>query len=311
MEKPYNHISVLLNESIQQLNIKKNGVYVDCTLGGGGHSSEILKRTPNGHLYAFDQDSFAINTADEKLKKIASNYTLINENFVNIKVALEEENVYGVDGILYDLGVSSFQLDIPERGFSYRFDGPLDMRMDQTAELDAYTVVNTYDEKSLVRILFEYGEEKFARLIARKIVSEREKKPIETTLELVEIIKKALPASALRNSSHPAKQTFQAIRIEVNHELDILKKALEDGLSLLNKNGRMVVITFHSLEDRIVKKLFKEKTTLQLPKDLPYIPEGYEIEFKLINSKVILPSESEISNNLRSHSAKMRVIEKI
>lgn len=311
MEKPYNHISVLLNESIQQLNIKKNGVYVDCTLGGGGHSSEILKRIPNGHLYAFDQDSFVINTADEKLKKIASNYTLINENFVNIKVALEEENVYGVDGILYDLGVSSFQLDIPERGFSYRFDGPLDMRMDQTAELDAYTVVNTYDEKSLVRILFEYGEEKFARLIARKIVSEREKKPIETTLELVEIIKKALPASALRNSSHPAKQTFQAIRIEVNHELDILKKALEDGLSLLNKNGRMVVITFHSLEDRIVKKLFKEKTTLQLPKDLPYIPEGYEIEFKLINSKVILPSESEISNNLRSHSAKMRVIEKI
>lgn len=311
MEKPYNHISVLLNESIQQLNIKKNGVYVDCTLGGGGHSSEILKRIPNGHLYAFDQDGFAINTADEKLKKIASNYTLINENFVNIKVALEEENFYGVDGILYDLGVSSFQLDIPERGFSYRFDGPLDMRMDQTAELDAYTVVNTYDEKSLVRILFEYGEEKFARLIARKIVSEREKKPIETTLELVEIIKKALPASALRNSSHPAKQTFQAIRIEVNHELDILKKALEDGLSLLNKNGRMVVITFHSLEDRIVKKLFKEKTTLQLPKDLPYIPEGYEIEFKLINSKVILPSESEISNNLRSHSAKMRVIEKI
>lgn len=311
MEKPYNHISVLLNESIQQLNIKKNGVYVDCTLGGGGHSSEILKRIPNGHLYAFDQDSFAINTADEKLKKIASNYTLINENFVNIKVALEEENVYGVDGILYDLGVSSFQLDIPERGFSYRFDGPLDMRMDQTAELDAYTVVNTYDEKSLVRILFEYGEEKFARLIARKIVSEREKKPIETTLELVEIIKKALPASALRNSSHPAKQTFQAIRIEVNHELDILKKALEDGLSILNKNGRMVVITFHSLEDRIVKKLFKEKTTLQLPKDLPYIPEGYEIEFKLINGKVILPSESEISNNLRSHSAKMRVIEKI
>ena len=311
MEKPYNHISVLLNESIQQLNIKKNGVYVDCTLGGGGHSSEILKRIPNGHLYAFDQDSFAINTADEKLKKIASNYTLINENFVNIKVALEEENVHGVDGILYDLGVSSFQLDIPERGFSYRFDGPLDMRMDQTAELDAYTVVNTYDEKSLVRILFEYGEEKFARLIARKIVSEREKKPIETTLELVEIIKKALPASALRNSSHPAKQTFQAIRIEVNHELDILKKALEDGLSILNKNGRMVVITFHSLEDRIVKKLFKEKTTLQLPKDLPYSPEGYEIEFKLINSKVILPSESEISNNLRSHSAKMRVIEKI
>ena len=312
MQSSVYHIPALLDACMAGLAVQPDGTYVDVTFGGGGHSRAILERLGDkGRLYAFDQDSFAINTADEKLKKIASNYTLINENFVNIKVALEEENVYGVDGILYDLGVSSFQLDIPERGFSYRFDGPLDMRMDQTAELDAYTVVNTYDEKSLVRILFEYGEEKFARLIARKIVSEREKKPIETTLELVEIIKKALPASALRNSSHPAKQTFQAIRIEVNHELDILKKALEDGLSLLNKNGRMVVITFHSLEDRIVKKLFKEKTTLQLPKDLPYILEGYEIEFKLINSKVILPSESEISNNLRSHSAKMRVIEKI
>ena len=310
MEKPYNHISVLLNESIQQLNIKKNGVYVDCTLGGGGHSSEILKRIPNGHLYAFDQDSFAINTADEKLKKIASNYTLINENFVNIKVALEEENVHGVDGILYDLGVSSFQLDIPERGFSYRFDGPLDMRMDQTAELDAYTVVNTYDEKSLVRILFEYGEEKFARLIARKIVSEREKKPIETTLELVEIIKKALPASALRNSSHPAKQTFQAIRIEVNHELDILKKALEDGLSILNKNGRMVVITFHSLEDKIVKEIFNKysKVDSSLSK-LPFIPKEYLPKFKLIAN--ITPSKEELEENNRARSSRLRVIERI
>lgn len=310
MEKPYSHISVLLNESIQQLNIKENGIYVDCTLGGGGHSSEILKRIPNGYLYAFDQDSFAINTADEKLKKIASNYTLINENFSNIKVALEEENVSGVDGILYDLGVSSFQLDIPERGFSYRFDGPLDMRMDQTAELDAYTVVNTYDEKSLVRILFEYGEEKFSRLIARKIVSEREKRPIETTLELVEIIKKALPASALRNSSHPAKQTFQAIRIEVNHELDILKKALEDGLSLLNKNGRMVVITFHSLEDRICKEIFRENSTVKKElSSLPVIPLEYQPKFKIVDT--ISPSNEEIDSNNRSRSAKLRIIERI
>ena len=312
MEKPYNHISVLLNESIQQLNIKKNGVYVDCTLGGGGHSSEILKRIPNGHLYAFDQDSFAINTADEKLKKIASNYTLINENFVNIKVALEEENVYGVDGILYDLGVSSFQLDIPERGFSYRFDGPLDMRMDQTAELDAYTVVNTYDEKSLVRILFEYGEEKFARLIARKIVSEREKKPIETTLELVEIIKNAIPAKARREGPHPAKRTFQAIRIEVNSELSILNKAIEDGVNKLNKGGRMAIITFHSLEDRIVKNKFRDlAVSCRCPKEFPICICGEKAKVKVISRKAIEPSKEEVEVNPRSRSAKLRVIEKI
>ena len=311
MEKPYNHISVLLNESIQQLNIKKNGVYVDCTLGGGGHSSEILKRIPNGHLYAFDQDSFAINTADEKLKKIASNYTLINENFVNIKVALEEENVHGVDGILYDLGVSSFQLDIPERGFSYRFDGPLDMRMDQTAELDAYTVVNTYDEKSLVRILFEYGEEKFARLIARKIVSEREKKPIETTLELVEIIKKALPASALRNSSHPAKQTFQAIRIEVNNEIEPLYNTVINAIDSLKSGGRLCIITFHSLEDRAVKDAYKDSVgKCTCPPDLPYCVCGNKSKGKIKTKKPILPTEEEMKINSRSKSAKLRIFEK-
>lgn len=311
MEKNYSHYSVLLNESIEGLNINKNGIYVDCTLGGGGHSSVILSKLENGHLYSFDQDDYAISVASERLSKISNNYTIIKDNFCNIKSALKEHNIKKVDGILYDLGVSSFQLDIPERGFSYRFDGPLDMRMNQDSTLDAYTVVNSYSESELKRILFEFGEEKFAPLIARRIVSARKNKPIETTFELVDIIKSALPAKVLRTIGHPAKQTFQAIRIEVNHELDILKQSLSDGLDLLNSGGRMVVITFHSLEDKIVKKLFKEKTSLNLPKGLPFIPEGYEIEYELINSKIILPSEEELSENNRSHSAKMRIIKKI
>lgn len=306
----YRHISVLLSEAIEGLNIKEDGIYVDCTLGGGGHASHILQRLKNGHLYAFDQDNYAISKANERLSKISNRYTLIKENFGNVKEALQMYGVTKVDGILYDLGVSSFQLDIPERGFSYRFDGPLDMRMDQENELDAYTVVNTYDEARLVHILFAYGEEKFARLIAKKIVIERAKKPIQTTFELVDIIKKALPASALRSKSHPAKQTFQAIRIEVNHELSILRDSLSDGLDLLNPKGRMVVITFHSLEDRITKQLFKEKSSIQLPKGMPYVPEGYETQFALVNSKIILPSEEELETNIRSHSAKMRIIER-
>ncbi len=306
----YQHISVLLNEAIEGLALKEDGIYVDCTLGGGGHSAKILEKIKKGHLYAFDQDQYALQKADERLSKIATNYTLINDNFANIKEALRTYGIHQVDGILYDLGVSSFQLDIPERGFSYRFDGPLDMRMDQNASLSAYTVVNTYSEKELTKILFEYGEEKFARLIAKKIVSERAKQPIETTFELVDVIKKALPASALRAKSHPAKQTFQAIRIEVNHELDILKESLSSGLDLLKPKGRMVVITFHSLEDRITKQLFKEKTTLQLPKGMPYIPEGYDVQYQLVNHKIILPSEEELQVNNRSHSAKMRIIEK-
>ncbi len=310
MEKEYSHYSVLLNESIEGLNINKNGIYVDCTLGGGGHSSVILSKLNNGHLYSFDQDEYAISVAKVKLDKIGNNYTIIKDNFCNIIEALKEDGITEVDGILYDLGVSSFQLDIPERGFSYRFDGPLDMRMDQSATLDAYTVINSYSEQELKRILYDFGEEKFAPIIARKICSERKNKPINTTFELVEIIKKALPASALRGTGHPAKQTFQAIRIEVNHELDILKNSLSDGLSMLRSGGRMVVITFHSLEDRIVKKLFKEKTTLDLPKGLPFIPDGYEVEFELVNSKIILPSEAELEVNKRSHSAKMRIIQK-
>lgn len=310
MEKQYSHYSVLLNESIEALNVKSDGIYVDCTLGGGGHSSVILSKLDKGHLYSFDQDEYAIGVATKRLQDIGTNFTIIKDNFSNIIPVLNEKCVEKVDGILYDLGVSSFQLDIPERGFSYRFDGPLDMRMNQDQSLDAYTVVNTYSKDELIRILYEYGEEKFAPLIAKKIVSERNIKPISTTLELVEVIKKALPASVLRSIGHPAKQTFQAIRIEVNGELEILKQSLNDGLSLLKSGGRMVVITFHSLEDRIVKKLFKEKTTLNLPKGLPFIPEGYEVEYELVNNKIILPSQTELDENNRSHSAKMRVIMK-
>lgn len=310
MQNEYKHISVLLNESIDALNIKKDGLYIDATLGGGGHSSLILSKLEKGHLYSFDQDEYAIGVSRQRLEKIGSNFTIIESNFCNIISEMNNLGVYGVDGIMYDLGVSSFQLDIPERGFSYRFDGPLDMRMDQEASLSAYNVVNDYPEEKIKQILFEYGEEKYAPLIAKKIVKERVNKPINTTLELVEVIKKAIPAKALRTTGHPAKQTFQAIRIEVNKELDILRQSLEDGLKLLNPGGRMVVITFHSLEDKIVKKLFKEKTTLNLPKGLPFIPEGYETEFELVNHKVILPSTEEIAVNNRSHSAKMRIIQK-
>lgn len=303
------HISVLLNEAVEALNLRKDGLYVDCTLGGGGHSSLILSKIPNGHLFAFDQDAYAIDVAREKLSLVADNFTIINSNFSNIKEVLNQRGVSGVDGILYDLGVSSFQIDLPERGFSYRLDGPLDMRMNQNQTLDAYTIVNTYNEERLKKLLYEYGEERYAPLIAKKIAIEREKKSITSTLELVDIIKKAVPANYLR-LGHPAKQTFQAIRIEVNNELGILRKSLENGLTMLNRGGRMVVISFHSLEDRIVKKLFKEKTTLNLPKGLPFIPSGYDIEFELVNHKIIIPSDDELTTNTRSHSAKMRVIQK-
>lgn len=307
----YTHYSVLLNESIEMLNIKPDGIYVDCTLGGGGHSLEILKKLTTGHLYAFDQDIYAISKAEARLEAHKDNLTIVNTNFSNIRSSLLEFGIEKVDGIIYDLGVSSFQFDIPERGFSYRFDGPLDMRMDQNASLSAYDVINTYSENDLKRILYEYGEEKFAPNIARGIVKARSIKPIETTFELVEVIKKSLPASILRKSGHPAKQTFQALRIEVNGELDVLKNSLEDAVKLLNVGGRVVVITFQSLEDRIVKQLFKKYTTLDVPKGLPFIPDYMKVEYKLVNNKVILPSEKELDENNRSHSAKMRGIEKI
>lgn len=305
------HYSVLLQESIEMLNIKPDGIYVDCTLGGGGHSEAILSKLTTGHLYAIEQDDYAISKATKRLEKYADKLTIIKSNFSNILSVLNDLGIEKVDGIIYDLGVSSFQFDLADRGFSYRLDGPLDMRMNQDLKISAYDVVNTYSEKELRRILFEYGEEKFAPQIANKIVKSRQEKEIKTTFELVEVIKKALPAAVLRKQGHPAKQTFQALRIEVNQELDVIKNSLKDSLTLLNKGGRIVVITFHSLEDRIVKQIFKKATTLDLPKDIPFIPEYMQVEYQLLNNKVILPSEGELLENKRSHSAKMRGIEKI
>ena len=250
------HVSVLLEEAIQCLNLKDDGIYVDCTLGYAGHSSEILKRVRRGCLFAFDQDSDAIKYSREKLSKIGDNFTIIYSNFVNIKEELLKRDVTKVDGILFDLGVSSVQLDEADRGFSYHQDAHLDMRMDRNQKLSAYEVVNNYEETKLRDIFFKYGEEKYSSSIARAIVKYRESKKIETTLELVEIIKSAMPMKAKRDK-HPARKVFQAIRIEVNHELDILNKAIRDSLSLLDINGRLAIITFHSLEDRIVKNIFK------------------------------------------------------
>jgi len=253
----YKHISVLLNESLDYLNIKEDGIYVDCTLGGGGHSFEILSRLETGHLYAFDQDEYAISRATEKLDTLHKNYTIIKNNFVNIKEALANIGVEKVDGILYDLGVSSFQFDIPERGFSYNYDAPLDMRMNQNQELTAEVIVNEYSFHDIMHILQRYGEEKNAKLIARKIELVRKEKPIKTTFDLVAVIKSALPSKVLNKKGHPAKKTFQALRIAVNDELQVFEKSLEKAFGLLNPEGRIVVITFHSLEDRIAKTMMK------------------------------------------------------
>lgn len=305
------HFSVLLGESIEGLKIKEDGIYVDCTLGGGGHSGEILKKIKNGHLYAFDQDQMAIEKARKHLQEISNNFTIIQSNFKNIDICLEKFNIKKVDGVLYDLGVSSFQFDLPTRGFSYRFDARLDMRMDLNQAIDAHYIVNNYSLEELAQIFTKYGEEKYSYFIAKKIVNERNNKPVETTFELVDIIKKALPAKVLRSSSHPAKQVFQALRIAVNDELQVLQNSLEKALSMLKVGGRIVVISFHSLEDRIVKNIFKKFTTIDLPKGLPFIPEGYEVKYRLINNHVILPTEEEIKINNRSHSAKLRIIERI
>ena len=305
------HISVLLKESIDSLNIKEDGIYVDCTLGYAGHSSEILKRIKRGHLFAFDQDQTAITAANEKLAKIGNNYTIIKSNFVNMKEKLNELNINEVDGILFDLGVSSPQLDEENRGFSYHKDAKLDMRMDQDSNFSAYDVVNTYTEKDLTRILFTYGEEKYAKSIARNIVKSREIKPIETTFELVDIIKKSVPEKYMCDK-HPARRTFQAIRIEVNHELDILESSMQDALSLLKVGGILSVITFHSLEDRIVKNVFKEVTTIDSKvKGLPNIPDEYLPNYELVNTKAITPSKEELDDNNRSRSSKLRIIKRI
>ena len=304
------HKSVLLEESIDGLNIKEDGVYVDCTLGFGGHSSEILKRLKKGLLIAIDQDDMAIKASKERLSKISDNYEIIKCNFVRMKEELLKRGISKVDGILFDLGVSSPQLDIDERGFSYHHDAKLDMRMDQSKEFSAYDVVNTYDYDKLVKIFREYGEEKYATSVAKQIIKYRENKPIETTLELVDIIKSGMPYKAMRDS-HPARKVFQAIRIEVNDELNVLEKALEDAISLLNVNGRICVITFHSLEDRIVKDIFRKYSEVPNEiKKLPFVPEEYQPVLKII-SKGTVPSKKELEENNRARSSRLRIAEKI
>lgn len=307
------HFSVLLKESVDALALKEDGIYVDGTLGRGGHSQAILKQIPRGHLYAFDRDQTAIDESQERLKSIGENVTLIHANFSTMRKELEKLGVTKVDGILLDLGVSSPQFDEAARGFSYRFDAPLDMRMDQSQLLTAYDIVNTCDASDLVSFLYRYGEEAFAKPIVKQIVKAREKQPIRTTLELVEIIRSALPAKILHKKGHPAKKTFQAIRIVVNDELSELHMAVADGLKLLNDKGRFSIISFHSLEDRIVKEAFQAASNPpKLDKRLPILPKDLpQADYRLITKKPITASESELSENNRSHSAKLRVIERI
>lgn len=303
------HKTVLLSEAIDNLNVKEDGIYVDATLGFGGHSGLILKRVKRGFLFAFDQDEMAIEYSNKKLSEIGNNYEIIKSNFVNLKEELNKRGINKIDGIVFDLGVSSPQLDIPERGFSYHNDAPLDMRMDRDKEFSAYDVVNTYSYNDLVRILREYGEEKYANSIANNIIKTRENKKIETTLELVEVIKKSMPYKAMKDS-HPARKTFQAIRIEVNNELGVLRDALEEAIEMLNVGGRISVITFHSLEDKIVKEIFNKysKVDSSLSK-LPFIPKEYLPKFKLIAN--ITPSKEELEENNRARSSRLRVIERI
>lgn len=309
----FEHTTVLLDEAVNGLNIKPDGIYVDCTLGGAGHSSLILsKLTDNGKLFAFDQDEVAIANAKEKLSRYGEQLTIIKSNFLYLKEELEKLGIEKVDGVLYDLGVSSPQLDTPERGFSYHHDAPLDMRMDNDADISAYDVINHWSYEDLVRIFFRYGEEKFSKQIARKIEARREIKPIETTFELVELIKDGIPAPARRKGGHPAKRIFQAVRIAVNDELAVFEKSLQKAIDILHPEGRISVITFHSLEDRICKAAFKKASeTPDLPHGLPIIPEEFKPILKLITRKPILPSEEELEHNNRARSAKLRIAEKL
>jgi 16S rRNA (cytosine1402-N4)-methyltransferase len=308
----FKHKTVLLEEAAEGLHIKPDGIYVDCTLGGAGHSEYILQQlSSEGHLIAFDQDDVALENAKEKLAPYEGKVTFVKSNFRFLKEKLVELGVTKVDGVLFDLGVSSPQLDTPERGFSYHHDAPLDMRMDQQSKLSAFDVVNEWPYEKLVKIFFQYGEEKFSKQIARKIESYRETKKIETTNELVELIKEGIPAPARRKGGHPAKRVFQAIRIAVNDELGVFEMALEQAIEVVRKGGRISVITFHSLEDRICKAMFKEKSSLpDLPHGLPIIPKEYEPALKLITRKPILPSEEELNENNRARSAKLRIAEK-
>lgn len=305
------HFSVMKQECIENLNIKNSGIYVDGTIGLAGHSSEILKRIPNGFLYGFDQDDFAVTKSNEKLSEISSNYKIIRDNFVNMKKVLNDLGVEKVDGILLDLGVSSPQIDNGERGFSFMKDAALDMRMDTRNKLTAKKIVNEYSLNELTNIFYSFGEEKFSKVIANNIVKYRQNKLIETTLELVEIIRNSVPTKYFV-TKHPERQIFQALRIEVNSELNVLNDVLPDAINLLNKGGRLCVITFHSLEDRIVKKIFKHFSEVdEVVKGMPNIPNEYKPLIKIINNKPIVASSNEIEKNSRSKSAKLRVIERI
>lgn len=309
----FKHTSVLLNETIEGLNIRPDGIYVDCTLGGGGHSYEICRRLgPEGRLIGIDQDEAAIKAAGERLKEFGDRVTIVRSNYVNIRQILQDETDGRADGIIADLGVSSYQLDEADRGFGYKNDAPLDMRMDQRQVLDAKTIVNEYSIDDLTAILRDYGEEKFARNIAKHIVAARQNKPIETTFELNDIIKAAIPAKMRADGGHPSKRTFQAIRIECNGELDVLKRGLDDMIDLLSPGGRLGIITFHSLEDRIVKNAFKEaQNPCICPPNFPVCVCGRKSKGNVITRKPILPGDEELNVNSRSKSAKLRIFEKI
>ena len=304
------HIPVLYEQSLEGLGIKPDGIYVDCTLGRGGHSLGILAHLTTGRLIGIDQDSQAIEEAGRIMNAYADKITLVHDNFRNIKTILQALSIEKVDGILMDLGVSSPQFDDPQRGFSYRHEARLDMRMDRRQALDAYTVVNTYPYERLVQIMVSYGEEPHAKQIARVIEKQRLNTPIETTLQLVDIIKSALPNKVLAQKGHPAKQVFQALRIEVNQELSILEGTLKDCISLLNQDGRIAVITFHSLEDRIVKKVFAACSKIEVPSKLPVIGSP-KADFELIDKKHSRASQQELQDNPRAHSAKLRILRKV
>ena len=308
----FHHISVLLNECIEGLNIKENGIYVDGTLGGAGHSAEIVKRLTTGRLIGIDQDTNAIKAAEKRLEEYKDKVTLVHDNFSNIKAVFSQLGIEKADGFLLDIGVSSHQLDEAERGFSYMHDAPLDMRMNRDNSFSAYNVVNEYSEDELSEIIYKYGEERWSKRIAQFIVAERSKKPIETTFELVDIIKKAVPKGARKDGPHPAKRTFQAIRIEVNGELEILERTIDHMTELLNPGGRLCIITFHSLEDRIVKNAFrKQENPCTCPPEFPVCVCGKKKRANVITRKPMLPSDEELEFNHRSRSAKLRILERI
>ena len=307
----FHHVSVMLKETIDELDIKEDGIYVDCTLGGAGHALYLLNQlNDDGRLIAIDQDTTALENAKEVLRDHLHKVTFVHNNFRELTDILKNLGIEKVDGIYYDLGVSSPQLDIPERGFSYHHDAKLDMRMDQTQELTAYDVVNDWPYEALVKIFYRYGEEKFSKQIARRIEAHREQQPIETTLELVDIIKEGIPAKARRKGGHPAKRVFQAIRIAVNDELSAFEDSIEQAIELVKVGGRISVITFHSLEDRLCKQMFQEyEKGPDVPRGLPIIPEAYTPKLKRVNRKPITATDTDLDENNRARSAKLRVAE--